>query len=158
MPKKTTKKVAVKVNVSKSIRDALAKLGIDASARDVAAEVSGLSVEHAAKVTATGKLWDNYVSMQRARIRGGGKGRRGASAAGGEDLTVSVGNLQALAKLAAHLKNPSEIAHFVAAVTSFGSPKKIALVLQKFADLQKKFDDVKKIEAFLADVEAVGLR
>lgn len=156
MPKKTTKKVAVKVNVSKSIRDALAKLGIDASARDVAAEVSAISVEHAAKVTATGKLWDNYVSMQRARIRGG-KGRRGAVAAGAEDLTVTVGNLQALAKLAALLKSPSEIAHFVAAVAGLGSPKKVALVLQKFADLQKKFDDVKKIDAFLADVEAVGL-
>ncbi len=146
----------MKVNVSKSIRDALNKLGIDASAREIAAEVSGMSAEHAAKVTATGKLWDNYVSMQRARIRGG-KVRRGAAAAGAEDLTVTVANLQAVAKLATHLKNPSEIAHFVAAVAGLGSSKKTALVLQKFADLQKKYDDVKKIEAFLAEVESFGL-
>lgn len=157
MPKKTTKKVARRVNVSQSIRDALGELGIDAPAKDVAEAVAALSPEHQRKVEATGKLWDNYVSMQRTKLRGGPKRRRGG-AAGGEDLTVTIRNLQDLIKVVAQLKSPSEIGNIVSAISGMGSPRKAQLVVQKFMDLHKKYDDVRKVEAFLNDVESAGLK
>lgn len=155
MPKKTTKKVAVRVNVSKAIREALGTLGVDAPAREVSDAVSKMSPEHAEKVKATGKLWDNYVSMQRSKIRGGTKRRR---AAAGDDLTVSVSNLRDLIKIAALLKHSSELNNLFAAINNLGSPKKVQLVVQKLAELQARHDDLKKVEAFLNDVEALGIR
>lgn len=159
MPKKTTKKVAVRVNVSKAIREALETLGVDAPARDVSEAVSRMSPEHAEKVRATGKLWDNYVSMQRSRIRGGAKRRRGAAGfAGIEDSNVTVANLRDLMKVASLLKQPSELTHLFSLISSLGTPRKVQLVAGKLAELQARYDDMKKIDAFLSDVEALGIR
>ncbi len=159
MPKKTTKKVAVRVNVSKAIRDALETLGVDAPARDVSDAVSKMSPEHAEKVRATGKLWDNYVSMQRSRIRGGAKRRRGpAGFAGVEDSNVTVANLRDLMKIATLLKSSTELTNLFALISSLGSPRKVQLIVSKLAELQARYEDMKKIDAFLSDVEALGIR
>ncbi len=157
MPKKTTKKVAVHVNVSKAIRDALETLGVDAPAREVSDAVSKMSAEHAEKVRATGKLWDNYVSMQRSRIRGGTKRRRVVGATGPEETTVTVGNLRDLIKIASLLKQSSELSHVFSLMNGLGSQRKVQLTISKLADLQSRYDDMKKIEAFLGDVEALGI-
>jgi hypothetical protein len=133
MPKKTTKKVAVRVNVARAIRDALEKLGVDTPAREVSEYVTKMSAEHAEKVKATGKLWDNYVSMQRRTLRGGSKKRRGA----GEDTTVSVANLRDLIKIASQLKQPSELLNVFAAISNLGSPRKVQLIAAKLSELQK---------------------
>ncbi len=159
MPKKTTKKVAVRVNVSKAIREALGTLGVDAPARDVSDAVSKMSPEHAEKVRATGKLWDNYVSMQRSRIRGGAKRRRGALGVPGmEDNNVSVANLRDMIKITSLLKQSTEVTHLFSLIASLGSPRKVQLIVSKLAELQARHDDMKKVEAFLSDVEALGIR
>lgn len=158
MPKKTTKKVAVKVNVSKAIREALDTLGVDAPAREVSEAVSKMSPEHAEKVRATGKLWDNYVSMQRSRIRGGAKRRRGAGMAGAEDSTVTVTNLRDLMKIASLLKQSGELPHLFTLISNLGSPRKVQLIVSKLSELQARYDDLKKVDAFLTDVEALGIR
>lgn len=158
MPKKTTKKVAVRVNVSKAIRDALETLGVDAPAREVSDVVSKMSPEHAEKVRATGKLWDNYVSMQRSRIRGGTKRRRAAGFAGVEDNNVTVANLRELIKIASLLKQSTELTHLFSLIANLGSPRKVQLIVSKLAELQARYDDMKKVEAFLSDVEALGIR
>lgn len=155
MPKKTTKRVAVKVNVSKAIREALDKLGVDAPAREVSDAVSKMSPAHAEKVKATGKLWDNYVSMQRSKIRGGSKKRRGVAS---DDSTVTVANLRELIKIGTLLKQPGELTNLFAAIASLGSPRKVQLVVQKLNELQARYDDMKKVEAFLTDVESLGIR
>lgn len=158
MPKKTTKKVAVRVNVSKAIRDALETLGVDAPAREVSEAVSKMSPEHAEKVRATGKLWDNYVSMQRSRLRGGAKRRRGAAGfAGIEDSAVTVANLRDLIKISTLLKQPAELSNLFALISSLGSPRKVQLIVGKLAELQARHDDLKKVEAFLNDVESLGI-
>ncbi len=156
MPKKTTKKVAVRVNVSKSIRDALEKLGVDAPAREVSELVSRMSPEHAEKVKATGKLWDNYVSMQRSRMRGGAKRRRGAVVV--EDSNVTVANLRDLIKIAALLKNSNELTNLFALISSLGSPRKVQLIVGKLAELQQDHDDLKKVEIFLNKIESLGIK
>lgn len=156
MPKKTTKKVAVRVNVSRAIREALEALGVDAPAREVSDYVSKMSADHAEKVKATGKLWDNYVSMQRSRIRGGSKRRRGATVV--EDSNVTVANLRDLIKVASLLKNSSELTNLFALLSSLGSPRKVQLIVGKLVELQKDHDDLKKVEAFLNKIESLGIR
>lgn len=157
MPKKTTKRVAVKVNVSKAIREALDQLGVDAPAREVSDAVSKMSPAHAEKVKATGKLWDNYVSMQRSRIRGGTKKRRNVGSFS-DETTVSVSNLRDLIKIGSMLKHSSELTNLFAAISNLGSPRKVQLVVQKLTELQARYEDMKKVEAFLNDVEALGIR
>jgi hypothetical protein len=157
MPKKTTKKVAVRVNVSKAIREAIEKLGVDAPAREVSDAVSRMSPDHAEKVKATGKLWDNYVSMQRSRLRGGNKKRR-AAGTGTDDTSVSVANLRELIKIGTMLKHPGELSNLFAAISNLGSPRKVQAVAQKLSELQTRYEDLKKVEAFLNDVEALGIR